>query len=395
MRKLLCIVLTFAICGISIFSFATETEDLQSQADELKNQIINANRELNEIDSKLSSNLQQVQKLDQTISSSQAEVDELDKEIDNLKVSVTQTEEKLQEVLEKYNKQKSLLDARLVTMYEAGDIHYLDVIFSSTSIGEFISNYYLISELASYDNDLLEIVAKEKDTIETSKKVLSTEKQELIDKHQKMLKTTRILENTRIVRQNYIEKLSEEEQEIQAQIDEYRAQYNAIELELQYIAQNSISPEYIGGVMVWPVPGYTKITSKFGMRTHPITGIYKLHSGVDIGAPTGTNFIAAADGLVTKACYNAAYGNMVMIDHGGGISTLYAHGSEIMVQEGQMVKQKDVILKVGSTGYATGPHAHFEVRENGNPVEPLTYITTMTQITDNSANLNENEYTAD
>ena len=84
--------------------------------------------------------------------------------------------------------------------------------------------------------------------------------------------------------------------------------------------------------MAWPVPGYTTITSKFGMRTHPITGVYKLHSGVDISAPTGTNFVAAADGVVTKASYNTAYGNMVMIDHGGGISTLYAHGSEIMVE---------------------------------------------------------------
>ena len=395
MRKILCIVLTFVICGISIFSFATETEDLQSQANELKNQINNANRELNEIDSKLSTNLQQVQKLDQNIASSQIEIEELDKKIEDLKISVSQTEEKLQIVLEKYNKQKALLDARLVTLYEAGEIHYIDVLFSSTSIGEFISNYYLISELASYDNDLLEIVGKEKNEIETSKKVLDKSKEDLITTQQTQLKTARVLENTRIIRQHYIEELSEEEQQLQAQIDEYRAQYNAIELELQYIAQNSISPEYIGGVMAWPVPGYTKITSKFGMRTHPITGIYKLHSGVDIGAPIGTNFIAVADGIVTKAGYNAAYGNMVMIDHGGGISTLYAHGSEIMVQEGQTVKQKDIVLKVGSTGYSTGPHAHFEVREYGTPVEPLAYITTMTQITDNSANSNDNEYTAD
>ena len=128
--------------------------------------------------------------------------------------------------------------------------------------------------------------------------------------------------------------------------------------------------------MLWPVPGYTRITSQYGMRTHPITGIYKLHTGVDIGAPMGANFIAAADGTVIKAGYNNAYGNMVIIDHGGGIQTLYAHGSEILVQLGQTVKQGEAILKVGSTGYSTGPHAHFEVRINGNIVNPMEWITT-------------------
>ena len=117
------------------------------------------------------------------------------------------------------------------------------------------------------------------------------------------------------------------------------------------------------------------ITSKYGMRTHPITGVYKLHTGVDIRAPMGATFISANDGIVTKASYNSAYGNMVIVDHGGGVSTLYAHGSEILVQVGQTVKRGDAVLKVGSTGYSTGPHAHFEVRLNGVVTDPMPYIT--------------------
>ena len=128
-------------------------------------------------------------------------------------------------------------------------------------------------------------------------------------------------------------------------------------------------------MLAWPVPGYTKITSNYGMRVHPITGQYKLHTGVDISAPIGANFVAANDGIVTKAEYNTAYGKMVVIDHGGGISTLYAHGSEILVTVGQTVKKNDAILKVGSTGYSTGPHAHFEVRMNGVVTNPIPYIT--------------------
>ena len=111
------------------------------------------------------------------------------------------------------------------------------------------------------------------------------------------------------------------------------------------------------------------------MRTHPITGVYKLHTGVDIAAPIGADFVAANDGGVVKAEYNAAYGNMVILDHGGGVQTLYAHGSQIMVQVGQEVKTGDVVLKVGSTGYSTGPHAHFEVRINGVVTNPIEYIT--------------------
>jgi murein DD-endopeptidase MepM/ murein hydrolase activator NlpD len=126
--------------------------------------------------------------------------------------------------------------------------------------------------------------------------------------------------------------------------------------------------------MIWPAPGYTSITSEFGMRTHPITGIYKLHTGVDIGAPYGANFVAANDGVVIKADENAAYGKMVMIDHGGGIVTLYAHGSEICVNEGDIVHQGQTVLKVGSTGYSTGPHAHFEIRINGEYLNPMDYI---------------------
>ncbi len=110
------------------------------------------------------------------------------------------------------------------------------------------------------------------------------------------------------------------------------------------------------------------------MRVHPITKQYKLHTGIDIGAPTGANFIAVADGLVIKAGWSAAYGNMVIIDHGGGVTTLYAHGSEIVAEVGQFVSRGDVVLKVGSTGYSTGPHAHFEVRINGKYVQPLNFL---------------------
>ena len=378
MRKILCIVLAFVICSFSIFSYvqAEESEaDLQTEKEELQNQINDANGQLEDVQDELSENLQQVQKLDEKISTSQQELDEINTKITELQTSMEEIEAKLKIAEENYNKQKELLDNRLIAVYESSDTEYLDVILSSKSVSEFLSNYFLITELATRDTELLEEMQQKKEEIENSKKQIESSKEQLATMKTKKTKTAKILENTKTVRENFISKLSDKEKTIQAQIDEYNTRFAEINSEILKLAMDGIDTEYIGGELAWPVPGYTRITSKYGMRTHPITGVYKLHTGVDISAPMGANFIAANDGIVTKAGYNSAYGNMVIIDHGGGVSTLYAHGSEILVQVGQTVKRGDAILKVGSTGYSTGPHAHFEVRLNGVVTDPMPYIT--------------------
>ena len=286
----------------------------------------------------------------------QSELDELNIKITQLQNSVDEIEEKLNVAEEKYQKQKAILEARLVAMYESSDVQYLDVLLSSKNVSEFLSNYFLITELANYDTELLEemksinLYLMNGDT----KEKLDNEKEQLATMKENQTKTAKIMENTKTVRENYIAKLSDQEKEIQSKIDEYNARFNEINNEILALALQGLDTQYIGGELAWPVPGYTRISSKYGMRTHPITGVYKLHTGVDISAPMGADFVAANDGIVTKAGYNSAYGNMVIIDHGGGISTLYAHGSEIMVQVGDIVKRGEtVVLKVGSTGYST------------------------------------------
>ena len=377
MRKILCIVLAFVICSFSMLSFvyAEETTDLQTRQQELQNQIDDTNEELEGVQNELSENLEQVQKLDEKISNSQTQLDELNTKIAKLQTSIDEVEAKLKVAEEKYNRQQKILDERLIAIYESSDTQYLDVILSSRSISDFLSNYFLITELATYDAELLEDMKAQKDEIELEKKKLDNNRQQLATIKENQTKTAKILENTKIVRENYISKLSDKEKELQSKIDEYNAQYAEVNAEILALVMDGIDTQYIGGELAWPVPGYTRISSKYGMRYHPILHINKLHTGVDISAPLGSNFIAANDGIVTKAGFNTAYGNMVIIDHGGGISTLYAHGSEILVQVGQTVKRGELVLKVGSTGYSTGPHAHFEVRINGVVTDPLPYIT--------------------
>ena len=386
MRKILCIVLAFIISSFSIFtcvlaeetntSNTTDAEILKQQQEELQNQINEANGELENVQNELSENLQQVQKLDEKIASSQTELDELNAKITELQTSIDQVGAELQKAEESYNSQKKLLDDRLVEIYEEGEIQYLDVLLSSKNMSEFLSTYFLVTELVDYDKQLLEDMGEKKHEIELSKEKLDNEQEELATIKANQTKTAKIVENTKTVRENFIAKLSEEEKQIQSQIDEYNRQFDEVNAEILKLAMDGIDTQYIGGELAWPVPGYTRITSKYGMRIHPITGVYKLHTGVDIGAPMGANFVAANDGIVVKAGYNGAYGNMVIIDHGGGIQTLYAHGSEITVNVGDTVKRGEtVVLKVGSTGYSTGAHAHFEVRINGVTTDPLPYIT--------------------
>ena len=394
MRKFLCIVLAFII----IFTYitvvyaenntATNTTtnttnnidsnltDLQTQQKELQDQLNESNDQLQEVQSQLSENLQQIEKLDERIRTSENEIEELDAQVKSLQEEIASIQAQLDVAEKNYEKQKDIMEKRLVAIYEAGDTKYLDVLLNSSNISDFLSNYYLITEIASVDKSLLDDVETEKKEIELAKQKLQTNQESLAVALKAQTQTATVLQNTKALRQNYISRLSDEEKAKQAQIDEMTQQYEDVNNQILEIAKQGLDTAYIGGVLAWPVPGYNKITSYYGMRVHPITGQYKLHTGVDISAPTGVNFIAANDGIVTKAEYNSAYGKMVIIDHGGGISTLYAHGSEILVTVGQIVKKDDPILKVGSTGYSTGPHAHFEVRINGVVTDPLPYITT-------------------
>ncbi len=386
MRKNLCVVLILLICFGAIYTYVyaeNETEnnisntatDLQTQRSELQNQLDEANGQLEDVQSNLSENLQQVEKLDSRIETAEKELAEQESKITELKESISKLETELNTITEKYDKQVELFKQRMVAIYIAGDTQYLDVLLNSSSLSDFISSYYIISQLTQIDEELINNLETKKKSMDLSMQKLENEKKELATIVENQTRTTRTLQNTKKMRENFIAKLSDEEKNLQEKIDEINQQYDIVNQQILALAQQGIDTAYIGGKLEWPVPGYTRITSKFAMRVHPITGQYKLHTGVDIGAPEGANFVAANDGIVVKAELNAAYGNMVIIDHGGGISTLYAHGSAILVEVGQSVKRGDSILKVGSTGYSTGPHAHFEVRINGVATDPLPYIT--------------------
>ena len=353
---------------------ANTVEDLQAQHEEVEKQIQEKNERLEYIRSVLPEEMVKIQELNDKISSYEKEIASLGSEAEKLESSIAELEEQLEVAQEKYDSQKEAFETRMIVMYEAGETTYLDVLLSSRSLTEFISTYYMMSEIASLDSEMLTELDNEKRVIQTAKESIERQREQFKIAKDNKEKTAITLENTKIIRNSYMNELTEEESSLQQQIDAYYNEINNIEAEIVMLTTANIGSEYAGGAMAWPVPGYSRITSPFGMRTHPFTGVYKLHTGTDIGAPIGTNFIAANSGVVIKAGWNNAYGNMVIVDHGGGVSTLYAHGSEILVTVGQTVQKGDPVLKVGSTGYSTGPHAHFEVRINGEYVDPMNFV---------------------
>ena len=395
MRKILCIILVCVLCfstiglaqkyvlavdeantinTVNVVENQTAT-DLQNKQKEVQEQIDDANEELSNLQLDITENLEQVQKLDEKISKAEAELEETTEKVQTLQQSIKQIQEQQEIEQQKYDKQKQLFEQRVVALYEAGDTQYLDVILSSSSISEFISSYYVITEIAECDAEILNTIAERKNNIDNAKEKLEKEQKELATIIERQTRTSKVLQATKTLRESYISKLSEQEQQTQAKIEEYNKVLEEVNTQLVELAKQGVETQYIGGELAWPVPGYSKISSQYGMRVHPITKVYKLHTGVDISAPMGANFVAANDGIVVKAEYNVAYGKMVVIDHGGGISTLYAHGSEFLVKVGDQVKRNQAVLKVGSTGYSTGPHAHFEVRKNGEVINPMPYIT--------------------
>lgn len=352
-------------------------DELEKQKEDVENKLEEANTELEYVQDELSDTMLKVQETEDKILKYQKEVDELGEKMETLQKSIDESTAKLEIASQNYEEKSDLLAKRLVAMYEAGDTQYLDVLLKSKSITEFISRYYIIQEVAEYDSILINEVEQEKNNIETTKQKLENEQAEIKIIKAKNEQTTIVLSNMQTLQKSYISELSEDEKKLQEQITEYKNDQAEIERQI-LLATNVIDPDiqYTGGEMLWPVAiSGTVITSDYGVREHPIQGIVKEHTGIDIGnTPTGTPVVAAADGVVTYAGWLGGYGNCVMINHGEGVVTLYGHGNKILTSVNKEVKQGETIMEVGSTGNSTGPHLHFEVRVNGTCTSPWQFV---------------------
>lgn len=376
MKKKMIAIISIMILLLGFFKvcYAESLSELQAKKNEIKESLSKSNEELENIKVELTENLEAISKLDLQIEEGESKLSETNSQLEELKKEVDEIAQRLKQVEKNYMQQKTMCEKRLVALYEMGETSYLDVLLNSKNISEFISNYYLIGEIAEYDKDLLDTIEREKNLVKSIKDELAVKQENLKSIQASQEKTVIALENARTIKNSYANSLSEEEKELQTKIKEYENQISSLDSQILYLTVGESSSDYIGGQFLWPTPGYTTITSPFGTRFHPILHVYRTHNGVDIGAPTGANVVAVNSGVVTTSSYLGSYGNAVIIDHGGGVSTIYAHGSQLIAKVGDRVERGQVVMKVGSTGLSTGPHLHFGVTVNGKYVDPMPYL---------------------
>lgn len=357
-----------------------KTLTLEEQQQNVKDAIQNASIQLDYVNEELSSTIVEIQELDDKILKYQNSLDNVNSKYGELQEKVEESEKELQNCTDSYNKKDRLLKQRLTELYKRGKTTYLDVLLSSRDVLEFISNYFVIKEIAEYDTKDLQEMADTQKKLEKINNKLQEDKTQMRLTKLEAEKQSVILQNTKTIYENYKNSLTDSEQEINSKIETYKKQEEEInQMKSNAITSSTYQLQYSNGEMLWPTLQTSYITSPFGSRLHPIQGIIKNHNGIDIGGKTGNPIYAAKDGVIIYSSWMSGYGNTTMIDHGTNdqgvkIVTLYGHGNKLLKQVGEYVKKGDQIMEMGSTGNSTGPHVHFEVSENGVPVDPKKYL---------------------
>ena len=359
-----------------MLTFAVETS-LASAAtlSQIRNNIKNKQQELNESKAKEKSLGDQVNSLEQQINSKQSDIDELEASISEAQAKLETLEEELAAAEEKVNTQNENLNARLRNMYKNGSVGFIDVLMDSGSFSEFLNNLSLVEKVYTSDQDVLEELQKAYDEIDAKKKEIETLQAELSESKATMEEQKSSLEADKASVEKKKSEIAADSAETQRELDKLEADAQALTSSIRNSGSSSSSSKYNGGIMAWPVPSCHTVSSGYGGRIHPTTGKYKFHGGLDIPGSYGSAIVAANSGKVIWAGNRGdSYGNYVIIDHGGGVSTLYGHASKVLVSTGQSVSRGQRIANVGSTGRSTGPHCHFEVRINGSRVNPNPYV---------------------
>lgn len=336
-----------------------------------------AKQELAALQSRKSSILEEIGKLDAAIEAAEAELEVQEELIAQLDGLIVIKEAELAESQRKEAEQYDKLKDRVRFMHENGSMSYLSILLSSDDFSDFLSRYEIVSQISKYDKKLFEELKALKEQIAEQKASLEADRADAVKVKASMEANKQELEATYNDRNAQMKQIEAAEGDAKAQYLEIEAEEDRLSEEIKKavneLAKSQASATYVGGSFMWPLPAANNVvTCKYGMRTHPITGVYKLHTGVDLRASSGTKIYAANSGTVTTAAYSTAYGYYVVINHGGGVATLYAHMSKMAVSRGQKVSQGAVIGYVGSTGYSTGPHLHFEIIKNGNYVDPIS-----------------------
>lgn len=429
---LLTVSLTLAFVGVAD---AASVSQLQKQSSAFKNQISSVQSQINSTKQQKASTQSEIQELDRQLASVQAEITQLNTKIQETTATLNKSQQELKEAIATREAHYNTLKKRIRVMYEYGNSGYLEALLSSDNFSDFITRLEYTNKLVEYDNKVLKDYTHSEEVIATNVKTIAKDKKQIEDMKAEQAKKQQILDNN-IARKNQIVKqldsnqstyeaqiadLQQQDANVQALIQKAEAEAKAREAaaakakadaaakakaaqaakaksssssstksstKSRSSSYNTGSSNTSGGSSSatvyssngkhyqYPIPAYNgyKPNSGYGYRSSPIAGGTEFHTGVDLKATLNTDVIAAESGTVIYAGWRGGYGKCVIIDHGGGYSTLYAHNNVLKVSVGQSVQRGQVIAGAGTTGYSTGVHSHFEVRINGQHTNPTGYI---------------------
>lgn len=383
------------LAGTAAFSsYATnvEIEDAKKQVSALEEEKKKVESALSQLEGLKADTAAYVKKLDGNLEALSDELSKLEVQIVDKEAEIETARAELEEAKDVEAHQFSTMKLRIKYMYENGESSFVDMVMESGSISELLNRAEYVSQIAEYDRKMLKEYKTARDDVAAREQDLEAEREGLLDLQEttqaKQASMQKLMDNKKAELDSYNSKIAS----AQSEIDQYNADIKAQEDQMKRIeaemkrreeearkkaeaAGKTYTVSNLGNISFkWPCPSSSRITSNFGDRESPTEGASSNHKGMDIGASAGADIIAAADGEVVISTYSYSAGNYIMLDHGGGVSTVYMHCSKLLVGVGEKVKQGQVIAEVGSTGYSTGNHLHFGIRSGGSYVNPRSYV---------------------
>ena len=380
--------LLLALCCASGGAFAAMQTDTEKTLEQLLKEIDQTKVTVNKYKAEEKNALKALQQVEDDLENTRYRITKAEKDLKYLHArlsavekELTEADRALEESQKDYEKTVKNLKQKLVAIYKAGSPKYMEMLFSSASFSEFVGKADYLRAMVEYDKDTLDVLKEEQAAIADKSETAERKKNELeatkagISKLMAQLSSDEESLTAKYgAREKYLAQVQKEKVKWEKELAEEEKQSRELEalIRSKQSGRSSAASSKFLGRMLWPVSG--RISSEFGWRIHPIFKDRRFHAGMDIAVPTGTQVKAAAAGKVLDARYISGYGYTVILDHGDGITTLYGHNSKLDVRAGRAVKQGDTISRAGSTGFSTGPHVHFEVREDGVAKEPRDYL---------------------
>lgn len=375
------------LCGTPAY-IGAEDEDLTNQLDQIQQQVNDQNTKKVDAETVIGSVSEQLRQIEEQLRQASAELGVIQQQRVAVENDITINERQLQEAQKRLEGREAVFYKRVRDIYINGRLSYLDVVIGSKDFNDFANRLEVLRRIINSDINLINEIKKERADIEARKQQLEANRVKLVEIEkaviakqseieQKKAERNEVLQraqNDRATAMQAIEELNASSAQVTALLKERQAARAAAAAAAAAAAEQAQSYTWVqgSGQLGWPASG--EITSPFGYRTHPIWGTTIYHAGIDIGVDEGVPVHAADGGTVVWSGWMGGYGYAVVIDHGNGLSTLYGHNSELVVSEGEAVGKGQVIAYAGSTGNSTGPHVHFEVRVNGDPVDPMGYL---------------------